>query len=72
MFLTGHYIEQMMERMLREKQEIDQSRHEQLISALCHSVSQSVSGKLDKVMKSEMKQSVVPGMCSVVLCCHVH
>ena len=55
-----------MERMLREKQESDQLRHEQLISTLSQSVSQTVSGKLDKVMKTEMKQSVVPGMCSVV------
>ena len=57
-----------MERMLREKQESDQLRHEQLISALSQSVSQTVSGKLDKVMKTEMKQSVVPGMCSVIVC----
>ena len=56
-----------MERMLREKQESDQLRHEQLISTLSQSVSQIVSGKLDKVMKTEMKQSVVPGiyMCVV-------
>ena len=57
-----------MERMLREKQESDQLRHEQLISTLSQSVSQTVSGKLDKVMKTEMKQSVVPGMCSVIVC----
>ena len=49
-----------MERVLREKQESDQLRHEQLITALSQSVSQTVSSKLDKVMKSEMKQSVVP------------
>ena len=51
-----------MERMLREREESDQLRHEQLITALSQSVSQTVSGKLDKVMKSEMKQSVVPSM----------
>ena len=51
-----------MERVLKEKQERDQLRHEQLITALSQSVSQTVSGKLDKVMKTEMKQSVVPGM----------
>ena len=65
-----------MERMLREKQESDQLRHEQLISTLSQSVSQTVSGKLDKVMKTEMKQSVVPGIymcvCSVVYCMCVH
>ena len=51
-----------MERMLREREESDQLRHEQLIIALTQSVSQTISGKLEKVMKSEMKQSVVPGM----------
>ena len=56
--MTGHYIE----RMLREREESDELRHEQLIIALSQSVSQTVSGKLDKVMKSEMKQSVVPGL----------
>ena len=64
-----------MERMLREKQESDQLRHEQLISTLSQSVStlsqsvsQTVSGKLDKVMKTEMKQSVVPGILYVYRC----
>ena len=51
-----------MERMLREREESDQLRHEQMTTALSQSVSQTISGKLDKVMKSEMKQSVVPGM----------
>ena len=60
--LTGHYIDQTMERMLREREESDQLRHEQMTTALSQSVSQTISGKLDKVMKSEMKQSVVPGM----------
>ena len=51
--------------MLKEKQENDQLRHDQLIATLSQVVSQTVSGKLEKVMKSEMKQSVVPGMFGV-------
>lgn len=60
---TGHYTEQTMERVLKEKQENDELRHEQLLTALSQSVTQTVTGKLDKLMKSEMKQSVVPGTC---------
>ncbi|XP_065915846.1 enhancer of mRNA-decapping protein 4-like [Dysidea avara] len=49
-----------VERSLQERQGVDQQRHEQLLSVVSQSLTETVNSKLDKVMKTEMKQSVVP------------
>ena len=60
-----------MERSLQERQGMDQQRHEHLVNVVSQLLTQTVNSKLDKVMKTEMKQSVVPSEC-VVLCVCVH
>lgn len=61
--LTSYTTELSMERSLQEREGVDQQRHEQLLSIVSQSLTQTVNSKVDKVMKTEMKQSVVPSKC---------
>ena len=61
--LTRYCTELAVERSLQERQGVDQQRHEQLLSVVSQSLTETVNSKLDKVMKTEMKQSVVPSEC---------
>ncbi|EDO30420.1 predicted protein, partial [Nematostella vectensis] len=55
-------IDQRLEKALRDKQSQDKKRHEQLTSTLSQSVTNALTGKLEKTVKQEVKGSVVPAV----------
>ncbi|XP_048577048.1 enhancer of mRNA-decapping protein 4 isoform X2 [Nematostella vectensis] len=62
--LAHHSLEenQRLEKALRDKQSQDKKRHEQLTSTLSQSVTNALTGKLEKTVKQEVKGSVVPAV----------
>ena len=53
--------EQKLDRVLRDKQSLDKQRQDRLISSVSQTLTTAVNTKLDKVVKSEMKNNVLPG-----------
>ena len=51
-----------MDRVLKDKQVLDRQRQDKLISTVSQTLTAAVNMKLEKVVKSEMKSQVVPGM----------
>lgn len=52
--------EQKLDRVLRDKQTLDKQRQDRLISSVSQTLTTAVNTKLDKVVKSEMKNNVLP------------
>ena len=56
------YIEQKLDRVLKDKQVLDRQRQDKLISTISQTLTSAVHVKLEKVVKSEMKGQVTPGI----------
>ena len=52
--------EQKLDRVLRDKQTLDKQRQDRLISSVSQTLTTAVNTKLDKVVKSEMKNNILP------------
>ena len=50
-----------MDRALKEKQVLDRQRQDKLISTVAQTLTSAVNTKLERVVKTEMKNQVVPG-----------
>ena len=59
-------LAQRLEKALREKHSGDKKRHEQLQSTLSQTLTTTLSGKLDKAVKAEVKNAVVPSVQKVL------
>ncbi len=70
MFLNYTILEQRLDRILKEKQVLDKQKQDRLISTLSHTLTTAVNVKLDKLVKIEMKNSVVPGRFGKILLGH--
>lgn len=46
---------------MKDKQALDKQRQDKLITALSGTLTTAVNAKLDKLVKTEMKNSVFPG-----------
>ena len=64
-FLTN-CLAQRLDKALREKHSGDKKRHEQLQSTLSQTLTTTLSGKLDKAVKAEVKSAVVPSVQKVL------
>ncbi|XP_031552584.1 enhancer of mRNA-decapping protein 4-like isoform X2 [Actinia tenebrosa] len=66
--LAQHSIEenQRLDKALRERQTADKKKQEHLTSTLSQAVTNSITGKLDKTLKNEMKNNVVPAVQKVL------
>lgn len=64
--LTSSNPDQRLEKALRERQTADKKKQEHLTSTLSQAVTNSITGKLDKTLKNEMKNSVLPAVQKVV------
>ena len=51
-----------MDRVLKDKQALDRQRQDKLISTVSQTLTSAVNAKLEKVVKSEMKSHVTPGV----------
>lgn len=58
--LTSNQSDQRLDKALRERQTADKKKQEQLTSTLSQAVTNSITGKLDKTLKHEMKNNVIP------------
>ena len=47
--------------MLKEKQTLDKQKQDKLITTLSGTLTTAVNAKLDKLVKAEMKNNVLPG-----------
>ena len=54
-------LEQKLDRVMKDKQALDKQRQDKLITALSSTFTTAVNAKLDRLVKSEMKNSVFPG-----------
>lgn len=52
--------EQKLDRLLKDKQTMDKQRQDRLIASISQTLTTAVNTKLDKVVKSEMKNNVLP------------
>lgn len=50
-----------MDRVLKDKQMLDRQRQDRLISTVSQTLTSAVHAKLEKVVKTEMKNQVTPG-----------
>lgn len=57
---------QRLDKALRDKHSGDKKRHEQLQSTLSQTITTTLSGKLDKSVKAEIKSAVVPSVQKVL------
>lgn len=57
---------QRLDKAFREKHSADKKRHEQLQSTLSQTLTTTLSGKLDKAVKAEVKNAVVPSVQKVL------
>ena len=57
---------QRLDKALRDKHSGDKKRHEQLQSTLSQTITTTLSGKLDKYVKAEIKGAVVPSVQKVL------
>lgn len=57
---------QRLDKALRDKHSGDKKRHEQLQSTLSQTITTTLSGKLDKSVKAEIKSAVVPAVQKVL------
>lgn len=60
------YLAQRLDKALREKHSGDKKRHEQLQSTLSQTLTTTLSGKLDKAVKAEVKSALVPSVQKVL------
>ena len=60
MLSLTNLIAQRLDKALREKHSGDKKRQEQLQSTLSQVLTTTLSGKLDKAVKAEVKSAVVP------------
>ena len=60
MLSLTNLIAQRLDKALREKHSGDKKRQEQLQSTLSQALTTTLSGKLDKAVKAEVKSAVVP------------
>lgn len=51
-----------MDRVLKDKQTLDKQKQDKLITSLSSTLTTAVHAKLDKLVKTELKNSVLPGM----------
>lgn len=58
-----------MDRVLKDKQVLDRQRQDKLISTVSQTLTSAVHAKLEKVVKSEMKNQVTPGA-AFCICSH--
>jgi hypothetical protein len=65
--LTKQQLEQRFDRILRDKQALDKQRQDRLVTTLSNTLTTAVNAKLDKLIKAEMKNSVLPGLCGVFM-----
>ena len=52
--------EQKLDRVLKDKQTMDKQRQDRLIASISQTLTTAVNTKLDKVVRSEMKNNVLP------------
>ncbi len=48
---------------MKDKQALDKQRQDKLITTLSATLTTAVNAKLDKLIKTEMKNNVLPGTC---------
>ena len=60
-------IEQRLDKVLKEKQQAEKQRHERLVQTLSQTVTTAVNARLDKVVKSEMKNVVTTCKCKIAM-----
>lgn len=54
-------LEQRLDRVMKDKQTLDKQRQDRLITTLSSTLTTAVNAKLDKLIKVEMKNNVIPG-----------
>ena len=54
--------EQRFDKMMRDKQLMDKQRQDRLISSLSQTLTTAVNTKLEKLVKNEIKNSVIPSI----------
>ena len=65
--LMLYKIEQRLDKVLKEKQQAEKQRHERLVQTLSQTVTTAVNARLDKVVKSEMKNVVTTCKCQIAI-----
>ena len=60
-FLNINLLEQKLDRFIKDKQALDKQRQDKLITTLSSTLTTAVNAKLDKLIKTEIKNSVLPG-----------
>lgn len=59
--MTSRRVEQKLDRILKDKQLLDKQKQDKLITTLSNTLTTAVNAKLDKLVKTEMKNTILPG-----------